>query len=263
MITSEEFVASQEARLNEFSTNIDDQPLIVQFAAKSAETLAKASTYLVGHCAGIDINCGCPQKWAIKEGYGGALLKQPELVKEMVRQTKEASGLPCSIKIRVDPKDLNNTVELARRAERVGAEWVTVHGRTIHQASTEAVNFEAVKLVKESVAVPVFGNGNCFAMSDVQEWKEKTGVDGVMAARGLLANPALFAGFETTPVSCVQDFVDLALTVGGISTRCFHQHIAMMLFNVLTREEKAEFHAIKSVPATLEWLETRGLLPSS
>lgn len=179
----------------------------------------------------------------------------------MVRQTKEASGLPCSIKIRIDPKDLSQTVELARRAERVGVEWVTVHGRTIHQASTEAVNFEAVKLIKESVEVPVFGNGSVFGMSDVALWKEKTGVDGVMAARGLLSNPALFAGFESTPVACVRDFVDLSLTVGGITTRCFQQHIAMMLFNSLGREEKGEFHALKSVPAMLEWLEARDMLP--
>jgi len=188
------------------------------------------------------------------------LLNQPDLVREMVRQTKEASGLPCSIKIRIDPKNLEHTVELARRAERVGVEWVTVHGRTIHQASTEAVNFEAVKLVKENLHVPVFGNGSCFSMSDVEDWKVKTGVDGVMAARGLLANPALFAGFEQTPSECVRDFVDIVMEVGGITTRCFHQHIAMMLFNTLGREEKAEFQVLKSMPATLEWLEERGLL---
>ena len=189
-------------------------------------------------------------------------MNQPELVREMVRQTKEASGLPCSIKIRIDPTDLAHTVELARRAEKVGVEWVTVHGRTIHQASTEPVNFDAVKLVKESLGVPVFGNGSVFALSDAEDWRTKTGVDGVMAARGLLANPALFAGYESTPTECVRDFVDIVMNVGGITTRCFHQHLAMMLFNTFGREEKAEFQLLKSMPAILDWLEDRGMTPS-
>lgn len=197
----------------------------------------------------------------MKEGYGGALLNKPDLVKEMVRQTKEASGLPCSIKIRIDPKDLRHTVELAARAEKVGVEWVTVHGRTVHQASTEPVNYEAVALVKSAIkSVPVFGNGSVFQLSDATDWKERTGVDGVMSARGLLANPALFAGHEETPLECLQDFVDIALTVGGITTRCFHQHIAMMLFNAMSRFERNEFYALKSVPSILNWLHDRGLI---
>lgn len=197
----------------------------------------------------------------MKEGYGGALLNKPDLVKEMVRQTKEASGLPCSIKIRIDPKDLRHTVELASRAEKVGVEWVTVHGRTVHQASTEPVNYEAVALVKSAIkTVPVFGNGSVFKLSDANDWKERTGVDGVMSARGLLANPALFAGHEETPLECLADFVDIALTVGGITTRCFHQHIAMMLFNAMSRYERNEYNALKSVPSILNWLHDRGLI---
>lgn len=199
-------------------------------------------------------------QWAMREGLGGALLKKPELVQDMVRQTKAASGLPCSIKIRIDAKDLQQTVELAKRAEKVGVEWVTVHGRTVQQASTEPVNFDAVRLVKENLTVPVFGNGNCFNLADATLWQERTGVDGVMSARGLLANPALFTGFTETPADCVRDFVDLALSIGGITTRCFHQHIAMMLFNTLAKEERREFQALKSVPSILAWLETRGLV---
>lgn len=191
------------------------------------------------------------------------MLNQPDLVRDMVRQTKEASGLPCSIKIRIDPKNLEHTVELARRAEKVGVEWVTVHGRTINQASTEPVNYEAVALVKSSIrTVPVFGNGSVFALSDATDWKERTGVDGVMSARGLLANPALFAGHDETPAECVEDFVKLALTVGGITSRCFHQHIAMMLFNAMSRREKNEYHALKSVPAIIDWLVEKGVISS-
>jgi len=58
------------------------------------------------HCDGIDINCGCPQRWVMKEGYGSAMLEKPELIKEMVHVAKEATNLPCSIKIRYNSKDV-------------------------------------------------------------------------------------------------------------------------------------------------------------
>lgn len=83
-------------------------------------------------------------------------------------------------------------------------DFLTVHGRTRLQKNTESVNFEGIKLVKESINVPVIANGSIFSIKDVDEMYEKTGVDGVMSARGLLQNPALFAGHETTPWECIE-----------------------------------------------------------
>lgn len=96
------------------------------------------------------------------------------------------------------------TYEFVKRAEAVGVDFLTVHGRTRLQKSTEPVNFEGIKLVKESINVPVIANGSIFSLKDADEMYEKTGVDGVMSARGLLQNPALFAGYETTPWECVE-----------------------------------------------------------
>eukprot|EP00960_Hanusia_phi_P061717 764923-Hanusia_phi.AAC.7 len=133
MIMAESFIASGRARDIEFTTNLHDRPVIVQFAAHDAMELSKAAalvpspsenasmTHVVqlsGKVDGVDINCGqssspalsrhalrqliagCPQRWAIKEGVGAALLKKPELVRDMVKMTRESSGLPVSIKIR-------------------------------------------------------------------------------------------------------------------------------------------------------------------
>jgi len=130
-----------------YRSRTDDRPLIVQFGAKTAHDLAVASQYVANDCDGIDINCGCPQRWAIQEGIGCALLTKPELVAGMVRDAKNASGLPVSIKIRID-NDTSKTVELARRAEAMGASWVTVHGRTSRMKSTHPVNYDAVKTVR-------------------------------------------------------------------------------------------------------------------
>lgn len=79
-----------------------------------------------------------------------------------------------------------------------------MHGRTRNQKSTEPVNFEGIKLVKESVSMPVFANGSIFSNADAEEMYEKTGVDGVMSARGLLQNPAFFSGYEYTPWECIE-----------------------------------------------------------
>ncbi len=94
------------------------RPLVVQFAARSDKEFGDAAELVVGAADGVDLNCGCPQKWAMQEGVGAALLKRPELVRAMVRQAAERSRLPVSVKIRV-AADVRETVELVRIAEQV------------------------------------------------------------------------------------------------------------------------------------------------
>ena len=79
----------------------DDRPLIVQFAATNAVDFAGAAELVAPFADGIDLNCGCPQRWALSAGYGAALIKQPELVADMVQQARTRSNLPISIKIRI------------------------------------------------------------------------------------------------------------------------------------------------------------------
>ena len=168
MIMADSFTASQKARDVELTTNRLDQPMIVQFAANTAKQFGDAAELVAGKVAGVDLNCGCPQRytqrkapeehylrsgrahkrvcaridtaryvrvvcvgrWAIQEGVGCALLKKPELVKSMVHEAKERSGLHVSIKIRID-QDLAETVKLVKLAESVGVSWITLHGRCV------------------------------------------------------------------------------------------------------------------------------------
>ncbi|XP_026689075.1 tRNA-dihydrouridine(20a/20b) synthase [NAD(P)+]-like, partial [Diaphorina citri] len=73
MIIADSFIKSSKARNNEFSTSPEDTPLVVQFASNNHEDFVRATQYVAPHCNGVDLNCGCPQRWAIKEGYGCAL----------------------------------------------------------------------------------------------------------------------------------------------------------------------------------------------
>lgn len=90
--------------------------------------------------------------------------------------------------------------------------WIAVHGRTKDQRA-EPVNKEAIKTIKESLSIPVIANGDIKSLQDVEEIQAVTKVDGVMAARGILQNPAMYSGFENTPLQCVQDWVRFFETV--------------------------------------------------
>eukprot|EP00795_Rhopilema_esculentum_P002264 gene2264-17875_t len=236
MIVSDSFVKSVKARDSEFTTNSGDRPLVVQFAANNGKDLADAAELVYEYSDGVDLNCGCPQRWAMAEGYGANLIKYPEKIRDMVLQVKGRLGnFPCSIKIRIH-NNLVETVDMCRKAEHAGISWLAVHGRTTEQRH-QPVNFEAIKLIKENLTVPVIANGNITTESDVQKVKERTGVDGVMAAQGMLNNPAMYAGFEETPLSCIEDWVEIALSLGTHFTS-FHHHLMFMLEKVQSKAGK-------------------------
>ncbi|KAI9146501.1 hypothetical protein BKA69DRAFT_1034705 [Paraphysoderma sedebokerense] len=261
MILADVFKNSPLARDCEFLTNKYDNPVIIQFAASNANDLADAAEMVAPFVNGIDINCGCPQKWAYQERIGSFLMEKPDLVRDMVRQVRSrtsgsdivGSHIPCSIKIRIH-SDLKETVEFARRAEAVGVEWIAVHGRTRKQKSTEPVDLEAITLVKESVSVPVIANGNIFSLDDAKSSVAATKVDGVMVARGLLENPALFAGHSVTPLSAVSDYLQLAVKY-GTHPYIIHHHIMYMLENVMSNWERKRFNILTTVPAIVDFLE--------
>ncbi|KLT42981.1 FMN-linked oxidoreductase [Cutaneotrichosporon oleaginosum] len=235
--------------------------LVAQMASPNGASLADAAELLAPHVDGLDINCGCPQRWAYAEGIGCALLRRPELVADMVRCVHGRMGWdwPVSIKIRVDP-DLRRTEQLVRTALAAGVSHVTVHGRTRHQASTEPVSLDKLAFAVECVRgeVPTVANGDLWDLADAQRMRAQCGVHGVMAARGLLANPALFAGYDRTPVHAVENFVNLGVDYGFIFS-LFHRHLAYMLESHFVKPEKTYFNALSSSVQVVEYLQTRGL----
>ena len=106
MIMADSFIQSAKARDNEFTTNkTSDRPLIVQFAAHTADEFATASEFVRNECEGVELNCGCPQRWAIQEGVGASLIDRSELVCEMVREARRRLGydpdFTVAVKIRI------------------------------------------------------------------------------------------------------------------------------------------------------------------
>ncbi|MED6287922.1 hypothetical protein CHARACLAT_021306 [Characodon lateralis] len=253
MIVATDFLRSVKARDSEFTTNERDRPLIVQFAAHDAQTLADAACVVAPFSDGVDLNCGCPQRWAMSAGYGACLINKPELVKDMVRHVRNQVENPkytASIKIRIH-NNLRRTVDLCQKAESAGVSWITVHGRTTEDRH-QPVHYDAIKTIKDSVSVPVIANGDIKYLRDVESTHQLTGVDGVMAARGLLANPAMFAGYEDTPLQCIWDWVDISIEQGTPFT-CFHHHLIYMLERVSSQPERKHFGDLSKRKMTLQW----------
>ncbi|GFR72903.1 tRNA-dihydrouridine synthase [Elysia marginata] len=254
MIISDSFVKSIKARDTDFTTSYDDRPLIVQFAAKNSDEFANAAEIVTPYCDGVDLNCGCPQRWAMVEGYGACLISKPDLVADMVAQAKRRvnkEDFTVSIKIRIH-NNIRDTVEMCRRAEKMGAHFITVHGRTKEQR-TQPVDFLAIQTIKHAVSVPVVANGDIRSLDDTNRVHEETQVDGVMAARGILANPAMYAGYNDTPLECIKDWLDLSLSL-GTSFNCFHHHLMFMMEHLLPRVERNVFNSLASTSAVLEFL---------
>uniref|UniRef100_UPI00398F80CD tRNA-dihydrouridine(20a/20b) synthase [NAD(P)+]-like n=1 Tax=Pristiophorus japonicus TaxID=55135 RepID=UPI00398F80CD len=254
MIIASAFLKSGKARDSEFTTSDVDRPLVVQFAANRAQDLAEAACIVSPFADGVDLNCGCPQRWAMAEGYGACLINKPDLVQDMVRQVRnqvECPNFSVSIKIRIH-KDLAKTVDLCRQVEAAGISWITVHGRATEERH-QPVHYDAIKIIKENVNIPVVANGDVRSNKDVHFVHQQTGIDGVMAARGLLANPAMFAGYEETPLQCVRDWVDIALEHGTPFT-CFHHHLMYMLERITSKQEKKIFNVLSSTSAVIDYL---------
>ncbi|KAA1104112.1 hypothetical protein PGT21_011097 [Puccinia graminis f. sp. tritici] len=291
---AQEFCLSAKARDSDFSTNAAERGIFLMQESRSPSSSAPTipdshpvkkrkvrgslvaqfgghDPFYMGHAAalikkyvdGIDINCGCPQQWAYKEGIGSALLRKPDLVRELVRSIKLSCGedFPVSIKIRIDD-DLRNTSQLIKTAIQANVSMITVHGRTRRQASSYPVNLESIKFANEEARssshgtrVPVVANGDIFSLDDARKTREMCGVHGVMSARGLQENPALFAGYDRIPLAGIQRFLSLSAQ-NGFMFPLFHRHLADMLGPWFSsREEKKFFNMLSSPPSVIDFLE--------
>ena len=142
----------------------------------------------------IDINMGCPvPKVAIKSNAGSALIKTPEKIRKIVRRVVAAIDKPLTIKIRIgwDENDLTY-LEVAKIAEEEGAAAIVVHGRTRKQMYTGKADWNAIKKIKDSVSIPVIGNGDVNSPESAKAMLDQTGVDAVMIARAARSKPWIF-----------------------------------------------------------------------
>jgi tRNA-dihydrouridine synthase B len=205
----------------------EERPIAMQIFGSEPEFMAKGAKLLALRRPDIiDINMGCPTPKIVNNGDGSALMKDPGLAREVIQAVVEAVSLPVTVKIRKGWDDNSaNAVEIASLAQEAGAKAVTVHGRTRMQFYEGKADWEIIRRVKESVSIPVIGNGDVASPADAKEIIEKTGVDGVAIGRGALGNPWIFkrtkeyfATGEIPPEPVPEEKIDLAL-----------RHLALMI----------------------------------
>ena len=172
----------------------EDRPLGVQLFGDDPETVAAGARLVENDADLIDINMGCPVKKVVGTGAGSALLREPAKVAAIIRETRRATRLPLTVKIRSgwscgEP----NFLEIARIAEAEGCDAITLHPRSRSQMFDGQADWSHIAELKRTLSIPVIGSGDLFTATDVVGMLRETGCDGIMVARGALGNPWIFS----------------------------------------------------------------------
>ncbi len=171
----------------------DERPGAIQIYGRRPESMAQAARAAVDLGADVvDINMGCPSRKVCAHSGGAALLREPQLVREIVAAVRAAVAGPLTVKIRTGwSLDERNGVEIARICEGEGADALTVHWRTRMEAFKGAMQPERIGEIVQAVAIPVVGNGDVVDIPSAERMLDSSGCHGLMLGRGAVRNPWL------------------------------------------------------------------------
>lgn len=176
-------------------TRIDEKerPVAIQIFGSDADIMANVAKRMSEKADIIDINMGCPAPKVIKNDDGSKLMLNPVLIDEITYKVVKSSTVPVTVKIRKGWNDENvNAVEIAKILEKNGVSAVAVHGRTREQFYSGIADWDIIKKVKESVNIPVIGNGDIIDIDSANKMIEYTGCDAIMVGRAALGKPWIF-----------------------------------------------------------------------
>jgi len=216
----------------------------MQIFGSDEETMGYAAKYVSDLADIVDINMGCPAPKVVKNGDGSKLLLDINKAEKVIKAVVKNSDKPVTLKLRKG-WDLNNivAVEFAQMAEKAGVSAITIHGRTRTEMYSGKADLDIIKKVKESVKIPVIGNGDIVDEESALRMFEYTGVDGIMIGRGVFGNPWIFEK--------IKYFLETGEKLREISNeeklRVIKKHIELEL------QEKEEVTAIREMRKHIAW----------
>ncbi len=243
MVSSKALYYNDKKTKQLLNSTADEKPLAVQIFGSEPEIMASTAHMALETGAEIlDINMGCPAPKIVNNGDGSALMKNPGLIGKIVSAVAGAVNVPVTCKIRSGFEDIN-ALEIAKIIEANGASAIAVHPRTRKMYYSGKADWDIIKQVKESLSIPVIGNGDIFSAEDAAAMLEYTGCDAVMVGRGAQGNPFIFKQIleylETGRVAYTPTTAEKVRVIG--------QHIAEMA------EDKGEYIAVLEARKHVAW----------
>ena len=191
MVASHAILHDVKSERQKAEIDSDDDIPVLQLAGWDPEMMAEAAR--MGEARGaaiIDINMGCPAKNVVNKAAGSALMRDEPLAFRIIEALVEAVKVPVTLKMRLGWDDLNrNAPVIAKRAEEIGVQLITIHGRTRCQMYKGQADWRAIREIKDSVSVPLIANGDICSIEDAKKCLEFSGADGVMIGRGAYGKP--------------------------------------------------------------------------
>lgn len=232
----------------------DLERVAIQIFGNDPEIMAKSAAAIIHKdIALLDINMGCPVPKVVSNGEGSALMQDPDLVYQIVRRICQEVDIPVTVKIRAGfTEDGKNAPVVAKAAEEAGAKAIGVHGRTRDQFYSGKADWSVIKAVKETVKVPVLGNGDVFSAYDAKAMLDQTGCDGILVARGAQGNPWIFSEILT--------YLETGLIPARPNVMTIIETIMDQM--AMLREDKGDLIAMMELRKHVAWY-TKGLKNST